>query len=251
MDAREDAPTTAVRPLRSHPVIRSEPVGRAQCAAKAGSPPSVSDCTASSPRPRTRRRDRAPPLGRVSTETADVVRPSPHHAVRLDVFVRSDTVSLAPGKSIFIPASPRSHSDPLCWPSTRVRACTSRRLFEWTAVGRRCRVARPYWRSPSREAERRAPWATAPPPSGPSALARSDTEAPESIRTRPEPPRAGVRIGPCLTARVRLEEAARLAPSRRLRDALGSPRRGATVQPRPRGELDHAVHRDRQGGAFT
>ena len=59
-------------------------------------------------------------------------------------------------------------------------------------------------------------------------------------------------IGLCGAAWMHLEEAARLAPeNRRLRAGLGPLCRGVAPGPAILGQFDHAVHRDRQGGALS
>ncbi len=58
-------------------------------------------------------------------------------------------------------------------------------------------------------------------------------------------------IGLCGAAWIHLEEAARLAPAYgRLRAGLGPACRGPAALPDVLGQFDHAVHRDRQGGAL-
>jgi tetratricopeptide (TPR) repeat protein len=58
-------------------------------------------------------------------------------------------------------------------------------------------------------------------------------------------------IGLCGAAWTHLEEAARLAPAYgRLRPGPGLACRGSVLEPDVRGQFDHAVHRDRQGGAL-
>ena len=58
-------------------------------------------------------------------------------------------------------------------------------------------------------------------------------------------------IGLCGAAWIHLEEAARLAPAYgRLRTGPGPACRDSATQPDVRGQFDHAVRRDRQGGAL-
>jgi tetratricopeptide (TPR) repeat protein len=58
-------------------------------------------------------------------------------------------------------------------------------------------------------------------------------------------------IGLCGAAWIHFEEAARLTPAYgRLRAGLGPACRGSATPPDVSGQFDHAVHRDRQGGAL-
>ena len=59
-------------------------------------------------------------------------------------------------------------------------------------------------------------------------------------------------IGLCGAAWIHFEEAARLAPAYgRLRAGLGPACRGSEMPLYGEGQFDHAVHRDRQGGALS
>ena len=83
-------------------------------------------------------------------------------------------------------------------------------------------------------------------------LLQAVAEAPGDARAHYYLGLAYAGIGLCGAARIHLEEAKRLAPEyRRPRAGLGPACRGPVDPPDLSGQLDHAVHRDRQGGAFT
>ena len=83
-------------------------------------------------------------------------------------------------------------------------------------------------------------------------LLQAVTEAPGDARAHYYLGLAYAGIGLCGAAWIHLEEAARLAPAdRRLRAGLGPSCRGPAARPDILGQFDHAVHRDRQGGALS
>jgi tetratricopeptide (TPR) repeat protein len=81
-------------------------------------------------------------------------------------------------------------------------------------------------------------------------LLQAVSEAPGNARAHYYLGLAYAGIGLCGAAWIHFEEAARLAPAyARLRDGLGPACRGYATPP-VGGQFDHAVHRDRQGGAL-
>ena len=83
-------------------------------------------------------------------------------------------------------------------------------------------------------------------------LLHAVAQAPDDARAHYYLGLAYAGIGLCGAAWIHFEEAARLAPGYgRLRAGLGQACRGSATPPDLEGQFDHAVHRDRQGGALS
>lgn len=83
-------------------------------------------------------------------------------------------------------------------------------------------------------------------------LLEAVAEAPGDARAHHYLGLAYAGIGLCGAARIHLEEAMRLMPAyRRPWAGLGPACRGAADRPDLAGQINHAVHRDRQGGALA